>query len=148
CVQGRPQRCARCGAAYANKPTIPASAPMMVVLNRATPTAVDVTLTAGAGLTVPATVQIPANMTSVAIPVTGVTVSATPVTVTASLNGVMRSGTVRVLGDGKTVDVPTFTSVSPMNGKIPLAGMTTLTASLNLPAGDPVPLTITDNAAP
>ena len=60
----------------------------------------------------------------------------------------MRSGTVRVLGDGITVDIPTFTSVSPANGKIPLAGTATLTASLDLPAGNPVPLTITDNAAP
>jgi hypothetical protein len=72
----------------------------------------------------------------------------TAATITASLNGVMRSGTVRVLGDGTTIDIPTFTSVSPANGKIALGGMTTLTASLDLPAGAAVPLTITDNAAP
>ncbi|HEY2743122.1 MAG TPA: amidohydrolase family protein, partial [Polyangia bacterium] len=110
----------RVGPTYANAPTIPTA--MQVVLNAATPTAVDVMLMSSdtGTLTVPATVTIPANGTSVAVPVTGVTVSATPVTVTASLNGVSRSGTVRVLGDGITVDAPTFTSVSPATSKIPL----------------------------
>ena len=37
----------------------------------------------------------------------------TPVTVTATAAGVTRTGTIRVLGDGITVDVPTFTALNP-----------------------------------
>ena len=92
-------------------------------------------------LTVPATVTIPAN----ARPrwrsrSRRVAQNTTPVTVTAALNGVMRSGTVRVLGDGLTVDAPTYTTLSPATGKIALGGTTNLTASLDLPAGQPIPL--------
>ncbi|HXU72642.1 MAG TPA: thrombospondin type 3 repeat-containing protein [Polyangia bacterium] len=134
----------RVGAAYAGQPTIPASNPMMVVLSGPTPVAVDVMLMSSdpATLTVPATVQIPANASSVAVPVTGVMRNTTAVTITASLNGVSRTGTVQVLGDGITQDQPTFTTLAPPTGKVGFGGTINLTASLDLPAGAPVPLTV------
>lgn len=116
-------------------PTIPA--PIQVVLNTPTPVAVDVALTSSdpTVLTVPATVTIAANASAATIPVSGVLRSTTPVTITATYGGKMRSGTVRVLGDGVTVDAPTLTSLTPPTAKVPGFGASTsLTATLDLPA--------------
>lgn len=138
-----PNSFTRVGVNYAGKPSIPT--PIEVVLNYQTQTALDVTLTSSdpTVLTVPATVQIPANGAAAPIPVTGVKQSATPVTITATLAGVMHSGTVRVLGDGVTSDVATFTALDPATSKIALGGTITLTATLDLPAGAARPLTVT-----
>ena len=45
---------------------------------------------------------------SPAILVTGVAQHSTPITVTATAAGVTRTGTIRVLGDGVTIDIPTL----------------------------------------
>ncbi|MGZ3429729.1 MAG: thrombospondin type 3 repeat-containing protein, partial [Polyangia bacterium] len=137
-----PNAFTRVGAAYVNAPTIPSA--IQVVLNFATPTAVDVALTSSdpTTLTVPATVTIPAAGSAAVIPVTGVMRNTTPVTITATLNGLVRTGTVRVLGDGVVDDAPTLMSLTPPMGKIPnIGGQTTLTATLDLPAA---PTTGTD----
>ena len=130
-----PNAFTRVGGSYANAPTIPAA--IQVVLSGATPAARDVALTSSdpTTLTVPATVTIPAQGTVVTIPVTGLLRSATPVTITASLDGVTRMGTVRVLGDGVVDDVPTLLALTPPMAKIgSIGGQTTLTATLDLPA--------------
>jgi cytosine/adenosine deaminase-related metal-dependent hydrolase len=139
-----PNAFTRVGPTYAGQPSIPAA--IQVVLSGVTATAVDVALVSGdpATLTVPATVTIPANASAANIPVTGVVRNTTAVTITATLDGVVRTGTVRVLGDGIVDDKPTFTALDPAMGSIPLGGTTSLTALVDLPAGAPVPLTVTD----
>ena len=89
-------------------------------------------------------VTIPANSTSAPINVTGVVRNATPVTITATLNGVSRSGTVRVLGDGIAVDIPTFTALTPPTARSRSAAPSSLTALLDLPAGAVLALTVSD----
>jgi large repetitive protein len=86
---------ARVGAMAA--PTIPQ--PLTVRVTRPSTEAIVVNLAAmGAGLTVPATVTIPAGMTSVTVPVTATASSATPVTITATFGmGMMQSAMVRVI---------------------------------------------------
>jgi large repetitive protein len=128
-----PNSFVRAGAVAA--PTIPT--PIAVTLNFNTPVAVDVALTSSDTntLTVPATVTIPANMKSVTIPVTALLRNTTPVTITATLDGLMRTGTVRVLGDGIAQDPPSLTALNPPMAKIPGPGASiTLSALLDLPA--------------
>jgi cysteine-rich repeat protein len=116
---------------------------MQVKLSRAVDVDTVVALASGDTntLTVPATVTILAGTASVDVPVTGVARNTTPVAITATLNGVMKSGTVRVLDDG-TMDRPTLMSLDPATAKVSgFGGATQLTITLDLPA---LPTTGTD----
>lgn len=120
-----------------DKPTFPT--PMQVVFSGPVAADTDVTLTLAAGdetkLTVPATVKVLANQSTAGFNVSGLVRDATPITVTATANGVSRTGTIRVLGDGVAVDAPTLMSLTPPTAKITgVGGQTTLTATLDLPA--------------
>jgi cysteine-rich repeat protein len=122
--------------------TIPSSAPMRVTLTRAAvgDTVVNLTSADGARVAVPATVTVLNGQTqsppiTVTSPIGARDTNNPTVTLTAELNGVMKTGTVRVLGDGVTVDAPTFTSLTPPTAKVPQFGAsTTFTAKLDLPA--------------
>ncbi len=129
------------------KQTFPSA--FVATLSGPAPADTVVTLSLGMGddsyLTIPASTTISMGMSaSPPILVSGVLNNATPITVTGVANGVTRTGTIRVLGDGVTVDVPTFTTLAPATGKIPLAGTINLTASLDLPPPADVALTISD----
>jgi cysteine-rich repeat protein len=121
-----------------NMQTIPASAPMSVVLTRPAVGATVVSLSVAAGdqgtLTVPATVTIPDMAISAPITVTGVARSTTPIVVTATLDSVSKTGNVRVLDDG-TLDIPTLMSITPSTGSVTMAGGSVqLSVVLDLPA--------------
>jgi hypothetical protein len=96
-----------------------------------------------AKLTVPAMVTVPATQSTASFNVSGLMRDPTPVTVTATANGVTRTGTIRVLGDGLTVDKPTFTTLAPPTAKVAFGGTIQLTATLDLPAAVAVPFTVT-----
>jgi large repetitive protein len=125
--------------------TIPSA--IKVVLSGVTPTARDVTLTTDDAtqqwLKVPATVTVAAGASSAAIVVTGVARNPTPVTITATLDGVSKSGTVQVLDDG-TLDQPKLAALNPTMVNVPGMGATVkLTAVLDLPApAAGIPVTI------
>jgi hypothetical protein len=132
--------------------TIPASAPMVIHLSAAATAAMTVTLTSGDTntLTVDSPVSLNPGDQDVPIKVTGVARNTTPVTITATANGVTRTGTVRVLGDGVADDAPTLMSLTPPTAKIAgIGGSATLTATLDLPAPPTTgtDITLSDNAS-
>lgn len=116
----------RAGAASA--PTFPA--PLAVRLTRAVGSATVVTITAGAGITV-TDVTIPAGSASAPVPVAGTTASATPVTVTASLSGVMRTADVRVLG---AAEAPADFTLAPSAITLAIGGTQRFDVTLDIPA--------------
>jgi cysteine-rich repeat protein len=118
--------------------TLPAAAPMQVVLTRPAVGATVVSLSVDPAdqttLTVPATVTIPDMAISAPITVTGVARNTTPITVTATLDGVSKTGKVRVLDDG-TLDIPTLMSITPVTAAVSMAGGSVqLSVVLDLPA--------------
>jgi len=124
--------------------TIPTSAPMVIHLTAPATVAMTVTLTSGdpATLTVDSPVMLNPGDQDVPIKVTGVMRNPTAVTISATANGVTRTGSVRVLGDGVTADKPTFTTLTPATGKVAFGGTINLTAALDLPAAAAVPFTV------
>ena len=62
---------------------------------------------------------------------TGVTVSATPYTITATLGGSMRTAGVRVLG---AAEVPVLTSLTPTTATVLVDASATFTVTLDIPA--------------
>ena len=110
-------------------PTFPA--PLTVRLSRAATAPTTVTVTSSAAGLVVADVVVPTGATSVVVPVTGVTMSATPYTVTATLDGTPRTAAVRVIG---ATEVPVLTSLTPLLPTVRIDGMATFTVTLNLPA--------------
>ena len=110
-------------------PTFPA--PLTVRLSRAATAPTTVTVTSSAAGLVVADVVVPTGATSVVVPVTGVTMSATPYTVTATLDGTPRTAAVRVIG---ATEVPALTSLTPLLPTVRIDGMATFTVTLNLPA--------------
>jgi imidazolonepropionase-like amidohydrolase len=117
---------ARVGAAA---PTFPS--PLTVRLSRAAVSATTVTLgSSGAGLTV-ANVVVPIGATSAVVPVTGVTFSLTPYTVTATLDGLVRTADVRVIG---ATEVPVLTSLTPLAPTVLIGATQTFTVTLSIPA--------------
>ncbi len=130
---------ARVGATAA--PTFPTE--LAVQLTRAVATASTVTVTSSDPGLVVADVVIPAGMTRVVIPVTGVTASATAYTLTATLGASTRTAQVRVLG---ATEVPRLSSLTPAMSTASLGATTTLTVTLDIPAppgGTPVMLAST-----
>ncbi|HEX6837984.1 MAG TPA: thrombospondin type 3 repeat-containing protein, partial [Polyangia bacterium] len=129
----------------ASSQTIPTSAPMVIHLSAPATAAMTVTLTSGDTntLTVDSPVMLNIGDQDIPIKVTGVMRNTTPTTITATANGVTRTGNVRVLGDGITVDKPTFATLTPPTGKVAFGGSINLTAALDLPAGVAVPFTVT-----
>ncbi|MCA1664476.1 MAG: hypothetical protein LC659_09440 [Myxococcales bacterium] len=82
-------------------------------------------------LTVDSPVAVNPGDQDVPINVTGVARNPTAVTITATANGVSRSGNVRVLGDRVTVDVPTFAALAPATGNVSFGGTINLAATLD-----------------
>jgi hypothetical protein len=122
---------------------------MVIHLSRPATQMITVDLTSGDTntLTVDSPVVLNVGDQDIPIKVTGVARNTTPIAVTATADGIMRVGHVRVLGDGVVDDAPTFTALNPATGKIPLGGSTTLTALLDLPApAAGIPVTIIDSA--
>ncbi|MDQ3034134.1 MAG: amidohydrolase family protein [Myxococcota bacterium] len=115
-------------AGAASGPTFPAA--LTVRLTRAVGSAVTVTITAGAGVTV-MDVIVPAGASSVVVPVTGVTAAATPVTITATLDGVMRTADVRVLG---ATEAPAAFELTPTSATVPVGATQRFTVTLDIPA--------------
>jgi cytosine/adenosine deaminase-related metal-dependent hydrolase len=119
--------------------TIPASAPMLVTLSSAaiadTPVTLSVADADKAYLTVDSPVTIKKGDKSAPIAVSGIALKSmaatTVITVTASLNGVNQTGTVRVLG---ATDAPTLTAITPSATKVTLGGKVTLNVVLDIPA--------------
>ena len=128
----------------ASSQTIPTSAPMVIHLTAPATVAMTVTLTSGdpTTLTVDSPVMLNPGDQNVPIKVTGVMRNPAPVTISATANGVTRTGNVRVLGDGVTSDIPVFTALTPATGKVGFGGTINLTAALDLPAAAPVPFTV------
>ncbi len=117
---------ARVGAASA--PTFPT--PLTVQLTRAVASDTVVTITAGVGITV-ASVTVLAGTASAVIPVTPVTASATPVTLTAMLGVDSAMAQVRVLG---AAEGPTTFTLSPATVTMRTGATATFTVALDLPA--------------
>jgi large repetitive protein len=123
--------------AAASSQTIPTGAPMVLHFSAPVTAMTTVTLTSldTGKLTVDSPVVLNPGDNDIPIKVTGVMADPTPVTITATANGVTRMGTVRVLGDGITTDVPQLASLSPAMASLNGLGATvTLTATLDLPA--------------
>ena len=105
--------------------------PLTVSLSRPAVTDTLVTLTSmSTGLTV-SDVTILAGSISATVPVTGVTASPVPVTVTASLDGRMQTADVRVVGAS---EVPRLADLSPTAASVVLSGTQVFTVTLDLPA--------------
>jgi hypothetical protein len=119
--------------------TIPTA--LTVSLSHVETTDTTVTITSGtpADLTVN-DVVVPMGQLSAAVPVTGINANAA-VTLTASLNGSMKTATVRVL-DG--TEVPQVIAVTPANGTVTQGTTVTMGVKLDLPpvAGTDVTLAI------
>jgi hypothetical protein len=135
------------GAGGADVATIPASAQLQVVLSRPAQGATVVTLSVDAAdqgtLTVPASVTVPDLAVSAPVLVHGIARNTTPVTITATLDGISKTGKVRVLDNG-TLDVPALLAITPSTAAVTAAGgSVNLSVLLDLPApaaGVPVAL--------
>ena len=110
-------------------PTFPA--PLTVQLSRAATADVVVALTSSDPGVLVGNVTVPMGATSAVVSVTGVTASATPYTITATLDGVMRMANVRVLG---ATEVPVLTSLTPPTATVLAAGTGTFAVTLDIPA--------------
>ncbi|MCA9602293.1 MAG: thrombospondin type 3 repeat-containing protein, partial [Myxococcales bacterium] len=98
-------------------PTIPTA--LMVTLSRAPATSTTVTVSAsGAGLIV-SNVTVPAGMKSAVVPIQGVTPSATPITVSATLGSHTEQVSVRVIGASES---PKVAAITPANATVPAGG--------------------------
>jgi len=117
---------ARVGAAG---PTLPTA--LAVQLTRAVATATTVTMSSSDPGLVVADVVIPAGSTRAVVPVMGVTPSATPYTLTATLGTSVRTAQVRVLG---ATEAPRLASLTPAMSTVGPGTTTTLTVTLDLPA--------------
>jgi hypothetical protein len=118
--------------AYAGETGVPIPNLEIILTGEAlSDTAVSLTSSDESVVTVPATVTVPQGQQSVTVEVTGVSASASPVTITAELDGVQRTAEVRVL-DG--TEVPEVVSLEPATLSLGLSTSGTLTATLDLPA--------------
>ena len=113
-------------------PTLPR--PLAVRMTRAGTEAVTVTLmSSGPGLVVPATVTVPAGMSSVDVPVTAVTASETPYTITATFStGAAQTVQVRVI-DAMTT--PRLTTFEALPASVAPGAMGRAVVTLDVPAG-------------
>lgn len=109
-------------------PTFPEA--LMVRLTRPATAPTVITMSAGTGATV-TDVTVPAGEISAVVPVTGVTASITPVSITATLDGFMISSDVRVLG---AAELPRLTDLSPSSATLLLDGAADFTVTLDVPA--------------
>lgn len=110
------------------KGTIPA--PMVVTLTHAAPADTVVMLSAGGGLTVPASVTVPmGSATSTPISMSAANPPGS-VTVTATLGSQTATGKVQILDPTQT---PALAGLSPATVGIPLGGTLTMTVSLDIP---------------
>jgi hypothetical protein len=121
-------------------PTFPS--PLTVTLSGPAQGDTTVSVTSGdpSALTV-ADVTIPSGQTSATVDVTALAQSAS-VDVTATLDGVMKTAAVRVLG---AADLPTTVTLSPGTAVAPPGGTVQLTVTLDLPApagGTPVAIAV------
>lgn len=98
----------------ASGPTFPTE--LRVVLSRAVSSDTEIMI-AGMGGATAMNVTVPMGSASVAVPVTGVTPSATPATITASYDGRMESADVRVLG---ATEVPDVLAIEPSTINVPI----------------------------
>ena len=113
----------------ASAPTFPT--PLTVRLSRAATTPVVITLdSSDPGLVVsPLTIAAGESMGSVLV--SGTMVSATPYTVTATLDGLMRTASVRVLG---ATELPTLTGLTPTTASVFAGDAARFAVTLDLPA--------------
>jgi cytosine/adenosine deaminase-related metal-dependent hydrolase len=128
-----------------NMPTFPAPLTVRLCGSAQGPTAVTITSGDMDALTV-TDVTIPDGQTSGVINVTALAQSAA-VTVTAALNGTMKTATVRVLGDA---EAPSTVTLSPSAPTVRPAGTVQLTVTLDVPAptgGTTVALSVNPPAA-
>jgi imidazolonepropionase-like amidohydrolase len=110
-------------------PTLPE--PLTVRLTRALAMNATVTFMSSApGLTIPSVV-IPAGQASAVVPVQGVTPSATPYTVTATLGTSMQTARVRVIG---ATEAPRLASLTPAMTAVAVGALATFTVEFDIPA--------------
>lgn len=114
------------GSAGATTPT-----PLTVSLSRPAATDTVVMVTASAVGIVVADTTIPAGSASAPILVTGVVASPTPYTITASLDGVMLTAEVRVIG---LTETPHVVSITPATSTVGTGATVSLTVNLDIPA--------------
>jgi hypothetical protein len=105
---------------------------LTVRLTRAPATDTVVTLTSSlpAGLAVN-NVTVPGGTASAVVPVQGLTASATPYTITATLGASMQSAQTRVLG---AAEAPHLVDLSPATSTVMTGGAVSLTVTLDIPA--------------
>jgi len=113
----------------AASPTFPA--PLTVRLSRATTADLVVTLSSSDPGLVVGDVTIPAGASSAVVPVRGVSASATPYTVTATLDGISRDGSVRVLG---ATEAAALTGLTPSTASVFAGDVARFTVTLDVPA--------------
>ncbi|HTL37519.1 MAG TPA: lamin tail domain-containing protein [Kofleriaceae bacterium] len=138
-VQGAPQL-AELGPAKSfvrvNQPnvnTFPAGSELTVTLSGPAQGDTDVTVTAGAGITIANNkVTVPNGQTSAKVVLSGGASPTGDITVTAQLgSGTPKTALVRVLG---TTEAPTNVSISPTSTAVGPGGTTTFTVTLDIPA--------------
>ncbi len=121
-------------------------APIQVVLTHAAMFDTDVMLASADpnSLGVPAKVTVPAGMTSVAIPVSGLAATQAGVAITATLGNDTKAGNVRVLD----VNTPAaLIDLQPAVAVVALGGTVKMTVALDLPAPAPTDVTLTSTTA-
>ncbi|MEM9195761.1 MAG: lamin tail domain-containing protein, partial [Myxococcota bacterium] len=127
-------------------PTFPM--PLTVRLTRSPAAATTVTLASSAGGLGVMDVVVPAGMREVTVPVTPVTASAAPYTITATLDGRMATADVRVIG---AAEVPTTLMIVPGMASVPVNSTAMFDIELGIPAppgGTTVSLSATAGTVP